>query len=194
MQLRDLGFRGFGIDRRIARRIGLHGRRGRRGRAGLFIVFLVHIALVGVVHPRLLGIDQRSKRGRDVGRGRRRFGGRPRARAGIQRGRLHHVGIRLQRAANQLNDQQGDHDHDRRRARDDQPKLLAGAVGFIGIVRFGLGVLRAFALRDVSGAVFFKEEMPLFRILRAFNACAELLKPLLEAILHARDRGDGAVA
>ena len=170
--------------------------RGRGSLLLLLVVLLLHVAVVGVVHPRKLRVHQRREGGGGVGRG----GGRGQRHPGGVRGHggqrivQRHV-VRVAHGVEEQHQTQRDHQHHGGRDADVERDLLA----MIGLVHVVVGFVLAgggravLALGDVSRAVFFKIEVALLGVLHALHAGAQLLHAGLEGVLHAGDGHDGAV-
>ena len=171
---------GGGLLRNRGAGIALYGLCARTG-----------VVLVGIVHPRQIGVHQRGKGRRGVGRRRGRLRGNPHL-VGVQRGVLRHVLAAVERAIEKQYESRGrGDDHQRGDDGDDGDAPAAVRLGALlprGRLRRG-----GFALRDIGGAVLLEEEVALAGILLPLHAGAQLFQPGVKAILQPGDGHHGAV-
>ena len=142
----------------------------------------------GIVHPRKLQLRSRRNGGRNIGRGRRRHVRLPHL---VRIGRGIHVVIRVvQHIVQNGNQHKRRHQHHHHGRADDDGNLLGASAAVF--LFFGFRG-RVFPLHDVSGAVFFKEEMALCRVFHAFHAGAQLGQSLFKGAFLSRHGHNAAV-
>ena len=171
-------------------------RRGHRRRGGTLglLVLLLHVSVVGIVHPRKLRVHQRCEGGRRIGRHRGRGLGDP-DQAGVESGALGDVPAGGHRAV-EHGDQQhgGHHQHRHGDAGEHKHAALSAALLFLLWLAVALGRRGGgLALGDVGRSVFLKEEVALAGVFHIFHAGAQLLKARFKLVLHARHRHHRAV-